>query len=86
MKNFMPNLSEKSSTSFILARSPQQHHSALTLGGKLVSFIFAGLKSWSEQGTLMVAKDWREEEEGEKHWYIRTNRLQKRVDKREGPA
>jgi hypothetical protein len=34
----------------------------------------------------MVAKGWREEEEGEKHWYVRTNRLQKRVDKREGPA
>jgi len=74
MKNFMPNLSEKSSTSFTFARSPHQHRSALTPGGKLASFFFVGLKSWSEHGTLIAAKGWREEKEGEKHWYSKTIR------------
>jgi hypothetical protein len=56
MKYFMPNLSEKSTTSFTFARRPHQHLSALTPGGKVAFFPFIGLKSWSEQGTLMLAK------------------------------
>ena len=54
MKNFMPILSEKSNDSFTLARWPHQHCSALTPGRKREFFDFIGLKSWSEQGTLMV--------------------------------
>jgi hypothetical protein len=56
MKYFMPNLSEKSTTSFTFARRPHQHLSALTPGGKVAFFPFIGLKSWYEQGTLMLAK------------------------------
>ena len=52
----MPNLSEKSSTCLTLARWPHQHRSAVTPGGKLAAFAFTGLNSWSEHGTLMVAK------------------------------
>jgi hypothetical protein len=54
MKNFMPNLSQKSSTFFTFpkmsAPTPLRSHPR----GKLASFIFFGLKSWSEQGTLIV--------------------------------
>ena len=56
MKNFMPNLSKKSSTCLTLARWPHQHRSAVTPGGKLAAFAFTGLNSWSEHGTLMIAK------------------------------
>jgi hypothetical protein len=56
MKNFMPNESEKSSTCLTLARRPHQHRSAVTPGGKLAAFAFTGLNSWSEHGTLMMAK------------------------------
>jgi hypothetical protein len=56
MKYFMPNLSEKSTTSFTFVSRPQQHLSAVTPGGKLAFFPFIGLKSWCEQGTLMLAK------------------------------
>jgi hypothetical protein len=54
MKNFMPNLSQKSSTFFTFpkmsAPTPLRSHPR----GKLASFIFFGLKSWSKQGTLIV--------------------------------
>jgi hypothetical protein len=43
MKNFMPNQSEKSVTSFTLQRSPHQHRRTATPGGKLAFFIFLGL-------------------------------------------
>jgi hypothetical protein len=57
--------------SFTFARSHHQQRSALIPGGKLASFIFIGLKSWSKQGTLMSAKGcW--DEKGEKHWYFET--------------
>jgi hypothetical protein len=45
----MPNLFEKSSTSFTFARWPQQYRSALTPWTKLASFIFLGLNSWSKK-------------------------------------
>jgi hypothetical protein len=53
MKNFMPNLSEKSVTSFTLPRLPHQHLRCSAPGGNIASFIFAGLSSWSEQGKLI---------------------------------
>jgi hypothetical protein len=56
MKNCMPNLSEKCSDSFTFARLTHQHRSAGMPSGKLASFFFLGLQSWSEQGTLMAAK------------------------------
>jgi hypothetical protein len=55
MKNFIPNLLEKFSACFTFARWLHQHRSTHT-GFKLASLFFVGLKSWSEQGTLMVAK------------------------------
>jgi hypothetical protein len=66
MKNFMPNLSENSSAPFTSPRSAHQHLSAFNPRCKFASFIFIGLKPWYEQGTLMVEKGWREEEERER--------------------
>jgi hypothetical protein len=57
MKNCMPNLSEKCSDSFTFARLTHQHRSAGMPSGKLASFFFLGLQSWSEQGTLMGETD-----------------------------
>jgi hypothetical protein len=54
MKNFMPNLFEKSVTSFTLQRLPHQHLRCSTPGSNIASFIFAGLSSWSEQGKLIA--------------------------------
>ena len=48
---------------FTLARWPHQHRSALSPRGKLAFIAFFGLKSWSEQGTLMVEFRRREEED-----------------------
>jgi hypothetical protein len=56
MKNSMAILSEKSVDSLTFAMSPHQHHAASIPSGKLVYFIFFGLRPWSEQGKLIATK------------------------------
>jgi hypothetical protein len=62
-KTSCPTYQKNPPDSFISARSPHQHRSTLRPRSKLASFIFLVLEPWSEQGTVMVAKSWRNEEE-----------------------
>jgi hypothetical protein len=59
----MANLSEKSSTSFTFEKNSAPTSFRSHTWGKVESFIFVDVKSWSEQGTIMVAKSCREEVE-----------------------